>query len=198
MQNTNAVTSMPTKATGGFKTLAIQKWWPNKKLITWCSLLAKKGNVPTTQCLIFFVQFRKIYVSCINSVRPGSTQLMWKVQMIYSSIMLEDNHTDYCSFKVKSNITSSIWIMHLFPSFNLNLCYVMKQHEKCGYVYDFITKSSKKPKQNCKKNAKGPTTRSKKHKKILHLINSNISFSLLMPPTSLKILAMKQKLLWVA
>lgn len=27
----------------------------------------------------------------------------------------------------------------------------MKQHEKCGYVYDFITKSSKKPKQNCKK-----------------------------------------------
>lgn len=154
MQNTNAVTSMPTKATGGFKTLAIQKWWPNKKLITWCSLLAKKGNVPTTQCLIFFVQFRKIYVSCINSVRPGSTQLMWKVQMIYSSIMLEDNHTDYCSFKVKSNITSSIWIMHLFPSFNLNLCYVMKQHEKCGYVYDFITKSSKKPKQNCKKKCK--------------------------------------------
>lgn len=41
----------------------------------------------------------------------------------------------------------------------------MKQYEKCGYVYDFITKSSKKPKQNCKKNAKGPTTRSKKHKK---------------------------------
>lgn len=132
-------------------------------------MLAKKGNVPTTQCLIFFVQFRKIYVSCINSVRPGSTQLMWKVQMIYSSIILEDNHTDYCSFKVKSNITSSIWIMHLFPSFNLNLCYVMKQHETCGYVYDFITKSSKKPKQNCKKNAKGPTTRSNKHKKILHL-----------------------------
>lgn len=71
----------------------------------------------------------------------------------------------------------------------------MKQHETCGYVYDFITKSSKKPKQNCKKNAKGPTTRSNKHKKILHLINSNISFSLLMPPTSLKILAMKRKLL---